>query len=85
MSEKRLDLAELEKICTELDIADSWFDALPWSDTTTLHIGGGVNGQDIGMIDYITTDHAHKLLKLFKALPKLIEMAGMARSLGVDD
>jgi hypothetical protein len=80
MERKRLDLIELEEICTEFGIDNSWFDDQIGRSDGTLHVGNGV-----AVSDYIDGDDARKLIKLFEALPRLIEMAGIARSLGDGD
>lgn len=87
---KRLDLAELEKICDSFLLGESWWSDIVTSDSDGLTtrqrvwIGSERTGHPIAVYCENRED-AKNLVQLLQSLPRLIEMAGMARSLGVDD
>lgn len=90
MQDGRLDLEELEKICRSFLLDEAWWSDIVTSDENGLTtkqrvwIGSERAGHPVAMYCENRED-AKNLVKLLKALPRLIEMAGIARSLGDED
>lgn len=71
--DERLDLDQLQQDCTTLDIDASWIAGLEQHVFVSVRIGGG--GVFHGAVENTGRDDAVRLLRLMKALPRLIELA----------
>lgn len=69
MNRDELDLDELEKLCTELDIGGVMIQEYPWVDAADITLSDSIT------VESAQIDEARKLMVLFKALPRLIELA----------